>query len=132
MAESVRQRLKAHVMLAVAALLPALAAAQPFPDPTRPPPAFIEPGVAGDVDSDGGETPELQSILVSKNRRQAVIGGKIVTVGDSIGQAKVVRISEDAVVLRTGKQTETLKLFPNIEKRKVARQKDRARAAATE
>lgn len=134
MAEPVRRmlRLKGCAAFAIAALLPVLAAAQAFPDPTRPPPAFIEPGATGEVAADGAEAPELHSILVSKHRRQAVIGGKVVTVGDSIGQAKVVRISEDSVLLRTGRQTETLKLFPDIEKRKVTIQKNRARAAATE
>ncbi|WP_420474193.1 MSHA biogenesis protein MshK [Noviherbaspirillum sp. ST9] len=134
MAEPVRRmiRLKGFAASALAALLPVLAAAQSLPDPTRPPPAFIEPGATGESAAEGSEAPELQSILVSKHRRQAVIGGKVVTVGDSVGQAKVVRISEDSVLLRTGKQIETLKLFPDIEKRKVATHKNRARAAVTE
>lgn len=133
MAEPVRRvpGLNACAALALA-VLPALGLAQQFQDPTRPPPAFIQSGAADEAPPEEGESLELQSILVSAHRRQAVIGGKVVKVGDSIGQAKVVRISEDTVVLRTGRQNETLKLFPNIDKRKVSRQKDRTSAAATE
>lgn len=120
-------------MFAVAVLLPALVNAQGLPDPTRPPPAFIDPGAAGEgAAEDAGDSMSLQSILVSKRRRQAVIGGKVVKVGDMIGQAKVVRIAEDGVVLRTGKHYETLRLFPDIEKRTATKQKASPNAAANQ
>ena len=48
----------------------------------------------------------------------AMISGQMVKVGDRVGEARVIKISETEVVLRNGKELETLKLFPGVEKRR--------------
>jgi len=86
-------------------------------DPTKPPPSFGagETATPGDQASQAG--PVLQSVLLSASRKEAIISGKLVKVGDAVGEAKVVRISESEVVLRKGGELQTLKLFPGVHKR---------------
>lgn len=89
-----------------------IAAGQVLSDPTRPPAA-----ASGELAS--GHTaagPVLQSILISPHRAEAIINGQTVRIGDKVGEAKVVRITESEVVLSSGKDLQALKLFPNIEK----------------
>jgi len=99
--------------------------AAPFADPTQPPGAS-----AGVPDPAKGspEGPRLQSVLISPNRRVAVIGGQTVPLGGLYGASRVVRITEGEVVLQTGQERQTLKLFSDVEKR-IVRPAARAGAA---
>ncbi|HJV74994.1 MAG TPA: MSHA biogenesis protein MshK [Noviherbaspirillum sp.] len=90
--------------------------AQVLNDPTRPPAATLPDEGANGVASESA-APVLQSILISPSRRQAIISGKTLTVGERVGDAKIVRITENTVILRNGTDLQTLKLFPGIEKR---------------
>lgn len=90
--------------------------AQVLTDPTRPPAATLADDGA-EKEAGEGATPVLQSILISPSRRQAIISGKTMTVGEKVGDAKIVRITENTVILRNGSDLQTLKLFPGIEKR---------------
>ncbi len=84
-----------------------------LPDPTRPPAALGEAGATAVASG-----PVLQSVLISPGRRVAVISGQTVQVGDKVGDARVARITEgEAVLVRDGK-SQTLKLFPGLEKRR--------------
>lgn len=89
--------------------------AQTLVDPTRPPASFGVKQMSQGQESDAGQV--LQSVLISSRRREAIISGQTVKVGDKVGDATVHRIAEDHVVLRHGKDLKTLRLFPNIEKR---------------
>lgn len=91
-------------------------AASELPDPTRPP--AIPAAGPGDADAQA-TIAELQSVLISPQRRIAIVNGRAVQVGDRVGEAKVVKISENEVVLRNGQDTRVLKIFPHIEKRMV-------------
>ncbi|OGA11698.1 MAG: hypothetical protein A3D95_11575 [Betaproteobacteria bacterium RIFCSPHIGHO2_12_FULL_69_13] len=103
------------------ALLASAAQGAPFADPTRPPNASeSDPGSAA------AAGPRLESVLIAPNRRFAVISGQTVRVGDTFGEAKVVRITESAVVLRKGEELETLKLIPEVDKRPRVRRAKRA------
>src|SRR5450759_1304523 len=89
--------------------------AENFLDPTRPPASLglaqegtVSPPAAG---------PVLQSVLISPGRMVAIISGKTVRLGEKFGEARVVKITESEVVLRSGTDSQTLKLFPRIEKR---------------
>ncbi len=89
--------------------------AQALIDPTRPPSAVATEDTAmGQISTTG---PVVQSVLISSRRVEAIISGQTVKVGDKVGDAKVVKITENEVVLRNGKDSQELKLFPNIEKR---------------
>lgn len=101
-----------RLMPVVALALPLLAQAQ-LADPTRPPAAFSTPGQAL-VDGEAAG-PRLQSILIGRapgGRRVAVIDGATVREGGKVGGAVLARINETSVVLRRGKNLETLTLFP--------------------
>lgn len=52
----------------------------------------------------------LGSTLISDNRRVAVVNGKVVSVGDRVGSAKVVTIDSTQVVLKKGNRNIRLAL----------------------
>ena len=99
--------------------------AESFVDPTRPPASLgiVEPGTA----SSKAPGPVLQSVLISKGRKVAVISGQTVRLGEKFGEARLVSITESEVVLKSGKDVQTLKLFPDVEKR-LAVSRHRAKA----
>ena len=87
--------------------------AEALPDPTRPVDSVVSQTSASGSDGE----PVLQLIRISKRRKSsAIIDGQSVQVGDSIGGARVVKISETQVVLKSGNVFKTLKLFPGVEK----------------
>lgn len=87
--------------------------AQALTDPTRPPGAvMLSPG-----EPQSEPATRLQSVLLSSGRKLAIIDGVTVRLGGMVGEARVVRITETEVTLKTGDETEVLKLFPAIEKR---------------
>ena len=91
-------------------------------DPTRPPGAVTpSPGAAV------GPRHPAQSVLLSSGRKLAIIDGITVPLGGMVGEARLVRITETEVTLKTGNETEALKLFPAIEKRPSKRATARAR-----
>lgn len=107
---------RAGLCLWLVLLMPLSAAfAEGFSDPTRPPASLgiVEPGTKTSKESG----PILQSVLISKGRKVAVINGQTVRLGDKFGKARLVSISETEVVLKSGKDVQTLKLFPDVEKR---------------
>ncbi len=103
----------ASLAMLLFALLP-VQARQALPDPTKPAIGVIQP--LGGADNPGG--PHLQSILISPKRKLAVINGQTLHVGDTFGNAVVVKISAQEVVLKSGGELQVLKLFPDVEKRK--------------
>jgi MSHA biogenesis protein MshK len=88
------------------------ASAQSLRDPTRPPASL---GQAEHPEA-GAAGPVLQSVLVSPERKIAIISGQTVKLGGKFGDAKVIRITESEVVLSNGSHVQTLKLFPALEK----------------
>jgi MSHA biogenesis protein MshK len=111
-----------------AVFLAAGAQAQSLSDPTRPPGAGAMQQGAQDEAPAGRQ---LQSVLLSGGRKLAVIDGTMVPLGGMLGEARVVKISETEVVLRTGEETEILKLYPSVDKKSVKRGAGRARAGAS-
>jgi MSHA biogenesis protein MshK len=111
------------LMLVAAWVAAPQACAQSLADPTRPPAASAE--------QDGDAAPagkQLQSVLFSRGRKLAVIDGTMVPLGGTYGEARVVKITESEVVLKQGEETETLKLFPGVDKQAVKRAPARGRA----
>lgn len=108
----------------IAALTSAAAAAQArLPDPTRPPqraPAADEPAKTAEQGATRSG-PRLQSILISPQRKLAVIDGRTVPLGGEVNGAKLVAITEGGVTLRRDGQSQTLRLNPGVEKKAVAR-----------
>ncbi|MBI4190030.1 MAG: MSHA biogenesis protein MshK [Betaproteobacteria bacterium] len=86
--------------------------AQVLNDPTRPPAIFFS-GATGEAGAVAA--PLLQSVMISPTERSAIIGGERVKQGGKYGDARVIRITESEVVLRSASGTETLRMYPDIE-----------------
>ena len=84
---------------------------QALSDPMQPP-AFLAPANAAGGEQASGGGPVLQSTLLSKGRRIAMIDGKPMKVGDRIGRARIVSIGPGAVTLRESNTTRVLQLYP--------------------
>src|SRR3989304_3311660 len=90
-----------------------LAQGQGLSDPMQPP-AFAAPAsAAAGVRSAGAGV--LQSTLLSKGRRIAMIDGKPMQVGDRIGAAIIVAIDPASVTLREAGATRGLHLYQGVE-----------------
>ena len=101
----------ASASLAVICMTAAVAAtAQNLRDPTRPP-ATSAKGATDKIEPTGWV---LQSVLISPERRYAIINGEVVPVGGSIAGAELVAIAAERVTLRTHDGMRTIHLFPDV------------------
>lgn len=91
-------------------------------DPTRPPLDTNPTAASGAATAEAGSG--LQSIIRRKaGRPAALIDGALVELGGKVGEARLIRIGEDFVVLRGPQGVETLYLTPGIEKKAVRKGK---------
>ena len=86
-------------------------------DPTRPPSGAGTEASEAEAPADSGGGMTLQSVMISPTRKAAIINGQMVKLGDKYGDAVLVKVSENEVVLRSGGANQVLKLHPGIEKR---------------
>ncbi len=103
----------------LAACWPALTAtafAAGMPDPTRPPASLM----GADGEAAATAQPVLQSVKISPTHSSAIISGQSVALGQAYGGARLVKITENEVVLRNGSEVQTLKLFPDLDKQPVS------------
>jgi hypothetical protein len=101
--------LRDMVVVAVVLAAAPVWAADPFaglPDPTR---AYAD-------ESPAATGPVLQSTFVSATDRRALVGGRMVRVGDRVGSAEVVAIHAHEVVLKEGARETRLRLIPKLAK----------------
>ena len=110
----------AHLSACVACVAFAAPSAAAMHDPTRPPAAFTE-GTAAGVRVE----PVLQSVIIGKGTRAAIIDGERVELGGRFRDSRVVKITEDEVVLSADGTMQVLKLYPDVEK-KTAKARDGA------
>ena len=102
---------RTSILLAVVCMAAAsTAVAQALRDPTRPPAASAK-GIAGKTEQSGWI---LQSVLISPERRYAIINGEVVPVGGSVAGAELVAIAEERVTLRTPEGLRVVHLFPDV------------------
>jgi MSHA biogenesis protein MshK len=120
MAERLIVALCALAALAAGSSASQAALAQALADPMRPP-ATPGPSPAEGAGDAGKAAARLQSVLISPARRVAVIDGRVVRLGERVGDARLVAISESQVVLQRASGRETLKLNPVVEKKPVPR-----------
>lgn len=102
-------------LLAAAALLAGVASGQEaLTDPTRPPASMIDgQGSAVAAVTTG---PVLQSVLLSRTRKSAIISGERVDLGGLHGDARLVRLSEREAVLEGPEGRTVLRLLPEAER----------------
>ena len=86
------------------------AVAQTLRDPTRPPVAATNI-MAGKTRASGWI---LQSVLISPERRYAIINGEVVALGASIAGAELISIAAERVTLRTREGLRVVYLFPDV------------------
>ncbi|WP_230404591.1 MULTISPECIES: MSHA biogenesis protein MshK [Undibacterium] len=91
---------------------PAVVPAQELRDPTRPPTLNLS-----GPDIDVAPQPVLQSVLIGPNRKFAIIDGKTVKLNGKFGDYVLIKLTETEAVLKRGRELQTLKLFPDIEKK---------------
>ena len=101
---------------ALAACAP-LAAAQVLRDPTRPPVVFGKVGDGALASRSRGAEWVLQSVLLSPERRYAIINGEVLSLGGSVAGAELIAIREGEVTLRAGGVLRTVRLFPDVDLR---------------
>jgi len=109
----------AAAALAVSVLARAADAQPALKDPTRPPSSGTPAG--GARDAAAPPATRLQSILISPQRKLAVIDGRTVALGGKVDEATLVQISETHVVLKNGNDLKTLELYPGIERASAAK-----------
>ena len=106
-----RLMLRASMLLAATGLAAAATAgAQAMRDPTRPPVASTR-SLAGKTEPSGWI---LQSVLISPERRYAIINGEVVPIGGSIAGAELISIAAERVTLRTREGLRVVYLFPDV------------------
>lgn len=92
------------------------AACAQLADPTRP---LVDGGLPGaGVPAGGTAATGLQSVILRKNGKPAaLINGEIVELGGKVGEYRLIKVSEDAVVLKGPGGEETLRLMPAAQKK---------------
>ena len=84
--------------------------AQALRDPTRPRAASAKE-MTGRTGQSGWI---LQSVLISPERRYAIINGEVVAVGGSIAGAELVAVAAERVTLRTAEGLRVVHLYPDV------------------
>ena len=99
------------ILIAVVGMAAASTApAQALRDPTRP--AFFAKGtIAANAEPSGWI---LQSVLISPERRYAIINGEVVPLGGSVAGAELVAVTAERVTLRTPDGLRIVRLFPDV------------------
>ena len=92
--------------------------AEDLPDPTRPPAMILSSGSGSGAQEQEASQRQwssgLQTIIISKSRRAAIIDGKTVELWAKHGKAQLIEVNEDSVVLETGQNRRVLTLFPGV------------------
>ena len=116
------------VKLALFAVLFSFAAtAEDFRDPTRPPASLLAtPGAVPGQGATESRPAGLQSIIISESRRAAIIDGKTVELWAKHGNAQLIEVNEDNVVLQGAQTRRVLRLFPDVKMKQRAIQTENA------
>jgi MSHA biogenesis protein MshK len=99
------------MLVAVACMASAsMTVAQTLRDPTRPAGASTR-STAGKPEQSGWI---LQSVLISPERRYAIINGEVVRIGGSVAGAELISVAAERVTLRTPEGLRVISLFPDV------------------
>jgi hypothetical protein len=90
---------------------------EPMRDPMRPPAAALPRADSGGALASPAPPPAVRQLLVVDGRRYVVDGTRRRGVGDTLGDARIERIDDDAVLLRRGGELLRLPLFAGVNRR---------------
>lgn len=90
---------------------------EPMRDPMRPPAAALPRADSGGALASPALPPAVRQLLVVDGRRYVVDGTRRRGVGDTLGDARIERIDDDAVLLRRGGELLRLPLFAGVNRR---------------
>ncbi len=104
-------------------LLPIAVSAQSLADPTRPAIASLYSDAKSSGNAVGSHTAPpavlankgLQTIIISPNRRAAMINGQVLELGEKSGAVTLLEVNEHEVVLQSANGKKVLQLFPSVE-----------------
>jgi hypothetical protein len=88
--------------------------AEPLPDPTRP---AIEATPSGAVSADAKpvvSSEGLRTILISSDRRSAIINGRQIPLGGTFGDERLMAVCEDRVILQGADGRREVPLYPEV------------------
>jgi MSHA biogenesis protein MshK len=85
-----------------------------LPDPTRPPPSAPAAVPSAGAVADAPESYAVQSIVFGTTRRLAVINGRQVHEGSTLGEARVVQIQRDVVILEIHGQRRPVPMYASV------------------
>lgn len=103
-----------HMPILIAAVCMVAASAAPaeaLRDPTRPAATSGKGTGAANAERSGWV---LQSVLISPERRYAIINGEVVPLGGSIAGAELIAVTAERVTLRTSQGLRVVHLFPDV------------------
>lgn len=102
------------IYLIVATLFSMHVIAEELLDPTRPPDSLSAPVITPASGAIAIQPLRLQSIIISKNRRVAIIDGEAVELGENYGDAKLIEVNEGSVILQGAQGRQVMTLFPDV------------------
>lgn len=88
-----------------------------FQDPTRP------PNIAGLVGVLGADL-SIQGVVIEGSKKQVLVGGKYLNIGDEIAGAKVIEIDHGGIKLQTRTGVISVSLFAPVKKQYVVSEGD--------
>ncbi len=91
--------------------LPAFAVQQVLLDPTRPSQSTSITSYGLGAEQVSPQRLQLESIFTGKNKKSAVISGKVLRIGDEINGMKLVSIESNRVMLQNQHENLTLSLY---------------------
>ncbi len=103
--------IRRYMAVLFVALFSAHVTAENLPDPTRIPASISTPVATTGMDA---QPTGLQTILISKTRRAAIIDGVTGELGGKHGDARLIEVNEGSVVLKGAQGRQVLTLFPGI------------------
>lgn len=104
------------ILVVVLLSLSAPAVAEVLPDPTRPA-AFQTTAVIQELPAELIDW-KVTAIRISEQDRSAIVNGRIVRTGESIGTARILEIQPTQVVLEYDNRKVAVRLFSDISMRK--------------
>ena len=83
-------------------------------DPTRPSGKVPGGAVVLGSEAPAAVAPQLQSVMISPTERSAIINGQLVKLGAAFGEMRLVKISENEVVLHSADGNQTLRMYSEV------------------